>query len=162
MEVYGSNQANHQGAYERVMSSKPELIAEAVITHLTGGSFAYPLAVSKKLVPVYDRDALPEGWEVTVHVGPQQRTKQARAGSFLRVYQVGIVLRYQPVATELENASVAKVLQVSEEIMDSLEAFKPLGLYAIDEIEQSDPFSLSKQDENGYYLTQIFARYKGF
>jgi hypothetical protein len=144
------------------MSSKPELIAEAVITHLTNGSFAYPLAVSKKLVPVYDRDQLSEGWEVTVHVGPQTRTKQARSGTTLKVYQIGIVLRYQPVPAELENDSVEKVLQVSEEIMDSLDAFKPIEGFVIDEIEQSDPFSLSKQDESGYYLTQIFARYKGF
>jgi hypothetical protein len=144
------------------MSSKPEQIADAVLSYLAGGSYAYTLAVSKKLVPVYDRNQLDEGWEVTIHVGPQTRTKQTRSGTFLRIYQIGIVIRYQPPANESENTSAAKVLQVSEEVMDNLQGFMPLGDFVLEETEQSDPFSLSKQDESGYYLTQIFARYKGF
>lgn len=142
--------------------SVSEQIADAVITHLAGESFSYPIAVSKKLVPIYDRDKLEPGWEVTVHVGPQVRVRQARSGISLKTYQVGIVIRFQPLANEADNQAAGKILQLAEEIMDSLESFLVLGKSKPDEIEQSDPFSLSKQEEMGYYITQIFARYKGF
>lgn len=142
------------------MPSVGENLAIAVVTYLDGLTLSQNFTPSKKLVPVYERDQL-SGLEVTVHVGPVQRQRMTRSGTWQKTYTVGVVIRYASDSNPAGLETKAGELQLlAEEIMEALGSVTMTGLPSV-EIEQDLPFDLGQVMDNGLLKTEIIIRYRG-
>lgn len=142
------------------MAGTPELLVDAVVAHLDVATFSQTFTPTKKLVPIFERDQL-SGWDVSVHVGPTQRDKQARSGAQTKTYSVGVVIRYPADSDQAGlETKAGEVIQLCEEIKDSLATPNMIGLVPV-EVDQDVPFDLEKVSSAGLFFAQLTFKYKG-
>jgi hypothetical protein len=113
------------------MASKRVTIAAAVVTALSGGTFAQAFTAGRKYVPLLPLDALGlAGFLATVWIGDERRQVYSRAQTRKDLdIHIGLEARIQP-STKPESVAAADVaeldglMEVAEQVADFLE---PLG-----------------------------------
>ena len=137
------------------MSSIAEQIVDDIVTRLGAASFTTSVTPGKRLFQRSEREALSDPI-ASVSVGPEQWEKSDRSGTFLKTYEVEVV-----VAAACSDSQVGTYMELAEEIKEDLATRKMASLPLVG-IEQEEPYDEDRLHQSGQFSARITFIYRGF
>lgn len=138
------------------MSSKAEVLVDAIVSHLAAGVYTQPVTVSKVLAPVYDRSELSD-IRLDVYSGARAWERQSRSSIWLHIYNIGVVIRRPAGQT---NTDISQLLELTDQVFDRLRGQVFSGS-VLQEVEQDEPFKMDALLEEGKGFVELRLTYKG-
>lgn len=139
------------------MPAVSENVIDAVVTRLNASTFTTSFTASKRLFPRFQLENI-SATVVDVFPGSVEYVKLDRAGSYLKTYEIKLVI-LSPLTAD-NNAALSPFLLLAEEIKDDLAGQLMTGLPLV-EIETDDAFNFDLVETAGLVTYQITLFYKG-
>lgn len=134
-------------------------IIDAVVTRLNAATFSESFTATKRHFPRRDHEDI-DALIVDVYPGTEQWAKLDRNGSYLKTYEINVVVE-APVPSDA-NDELEPYINLVEEIKNDLVDQKRMASRNLVEVEQEAVYSSDFLELNGLFLAVITFKFKGF
>ena len=140
------------------MACVSESIIDDLVTRLNAATFSTTITASKRLFPRFELENI-NSTLVDLYIGGTEYVKEDRAGSYLKSYEVKLVI-LSPLTADT-NAALSPLLQLAEDIKNDL-AGRAMNSLPLVEINSDDPINFDLVQTSGLVSIIINLIYKGF